>query len=482
MPKRRLVLKDAPAQLVDGLSELIDHLEIPTNYRDDVLAAAEQAAATGPGQDAARVDRTDLPLVTIDPAGSLDLDQALFIERAGDGYRVWYAIADVASWVTPGGALDADTRRRGQTYYAPNQRFGLHPPRLSEDAASLLADGRARPAWLWQIDLDASGQVATSRVEKALVKSVAKLDYAGVQRDLDAGTASESLQLLRTVGKLREQVEVARGGVSLNLPEQEIVANGSRWSLEFRRLLAVENWNAQISLLTGICAAELMLQAGVGILRTLPPAQPRDVAKLHRIAKLLHISWPQEMGYPDFVRSLDTSNPEHLAMMNACTLLFRGAGYTVIDPSDDDQVRVHAALATPYAHVTAPLRRLVDRFAEQICVDISAGREPAEWAIAALPELPEQMRESDRRAKAFERGCVDLVEALVLDGHEGQDFTGTIIDLDERNPNRGFASIPLVAVEAAVHGNGLDLGERQPLRLKSVDVRTGRVVFVLDEH
>ncbi|MFP3702269.1 RNB domain-containing ribonuclease, partial [Burkholderia sp. SIMBA_013] len=62
-------------------------------------------------------DMRDVPFVTIDPATSTDLDQALFIDRAGDGYKVLYAISDVPSFVVPGGALDAETRHRGQTFY-----------------------------------------------------------------------------------------------------------------------------------------------------------------------------------------------------------------------------------------------------------------------------------------------------------------------------------------------------------------------------
>jgi exoribonuclease R len=94
--------------------------------------------------------------VTIDPPGSRDLDQAVAIETLPDGWRVFYAIADVAAWVDPGGAIDRTARERTQTYYSPDVRTPLHPPVLGEGAASLLPDG-ARPAALWTIDVDATG-------------------------------------------------------------------------------------------------------------------------------------------------------------------------------------------------------------------------------------------------------------------------------------------------------------------------------------
>jgi exoribonuclease R len=223
-------------------------------------------------------------LITIDPEGSRDLDQALHIARDGAGYVISYAIADVAAFVVPGTALDAETHRRVTTLYFPDEKTPLHPKVLSEDAASLLP-GRVRPAALWTIDLDADGRTVAVDVHRALVRSRAKLDYAGVQRELDAGTAEEPLALLKEIGEARERLEVERGGISLNVPEQEITdrSDGHEgaddhegpYELVYRAPLPAEGWNAQISLLTGMAAAELMLAHGTGILRTLPTAAHR---------------------------------------------------------------------------------------------------------------------------------------------------------------------------------------------------------------
>ena len=157
---------------------------------------------------------------------------------------------------------------------------------ISEDAGSLLPD-QVRPALVWTIKVDATGEGTDVNVERARVRSRAKLDYAALQEQVDAGTADEMFTLLREVGELRLAREAARGGVSLPLPEQEIIDEGGRWRLEFRTMLPVETWNAQISLLTGFAAASLMVYARVGLLRTLPPADPRDVQRLHRTARAL---------------------------------------------------------------------------------------------------------------------------------------------------------------------------------------------------
>jgi exoribonuclease R len=472
---RHIAAPVVPELIQAGLKRLRSELEVPDVFPPEVLAAAEVAAKAPSAAD--RADRTDLELVTIDPEGSMDLDQAVHIAKNGDGYTVHYAIADVAAWVAPGGVIDAETHRRGQTLYAPDQRAALHPPALSEAVASLLADGKPRPALLWTVELDADGVQTSATVGRSLVTSRARLTYTEVQHDLDTGEASDSLHLLEIVGRLRQAIEAQRGGVSLETPEQEITADGDDWRLEFRAALPVEGWNAQISLLVGAAAAKIMLEGRIGILRTLPPAEQWGIDKLRHTAKGLQISWPGDLSYPDFVRTLDPQQPAHLAMLNACTVLFRGAGYTAFDGSLPDTNLVHGALAMHYAHATAPLRRLVDRYVGEICLALSNGTDVPQWVRAELPELPSLMAQSDARAKKYERGIIDLLEALVLSTRVGSEFSGTVIEID-RDGTDGVVVIKELAVEARVRGQ-VRLGEETTVRLESTDLLAGVVHFAV---
>ncbi|WP_229116551.1 RNB domain-containing ribonuclease [Parenemella sanctibonifatiensis] len=480
MPARHLRSADgAPAPIAEGIARLREELEVPDDFPSDVTAAAIAAAKAAPMPER---DLREVPFVAIDPPGAQDVDQLLHLERDAEGFLVWYAIADLGSFVEPGGVIDAEAHRRGQTFYAPSGRTPLHPPELSEGAASLL-EGQDRPALVWQHRLDAEGALTETTVERALVRNRRQLTYEQVQADLDAGNADPALQLLAEVGQLRQAQERARGGVSLNLPDQEVEATDGRWQLSFRSTLPVEGWNAQISLLTGIAAAKLMIEAKVGILRTLPPAEPDAERTLRETAELLGIDWPADMPYQDFVPTLDTSIHSHSAMMNACTLLFRGAGYQAFDGEVPEQP-LHAAMATPYAHCTAPLRRLVDRYTLETCLALVNGQRPADWVLAAYPELPDTMRDSDRRAKAYERGIVDLVEALVLQHRVGDTFTAVVVDVDEAKPDatrfRGRIVVEADAVEATVTADReLPLGEQVQVRLTAVDLVAGTVDFEL---
>ncbi|MEU1418695.1 RNB domain-containing ribonuclease [Kitasatospora sp. NPDC005751] len=481
MPRRKLRVKAADSARINAeLAELRARLEIRTGWPEAVLAEAERAAES---PRLPEYDATDLPLFTVDPPGSRDLDQAMHLaHRPGGGYRVHYAIADVAAFVRPGGAIDAEARRRVQTLYFPDHRVPLHPARLSEDAASLLP-GETRPALLWQLDLDTDGAVVLADLRRALVRSHRRLDYDDVQRAVDAGGADEQLALLAAVGRLREEQERARGGISLPVPEQEIEETLHGYVLGYRALGPADGWNAQISLLTGTAAADLMLDAGVGLLRTLPAAPAAAYERLRRTARALDITWPDDLPYPDLVRSLDPRAPLHAAFLNECTGLLRGAGYRAFDearglPAPADPV--HAALAAPYAHCTAPLRRLGDRFAQEVCAAVAAGEEVPDWVREALPGVPALMAAGDRRSAEVERACVDLVEAELLAGREGEDFPAVVIDVDEQRPARGTVQLREPAVRArceAAGGAVLPLGGRIAARLTQADPATRTVRF-----
>jgi exoribonuclease R len=465
----------AAQSLREGIATIQAELGVSPEFSAEVEDAASKAAASPRLPD---LDRTDIPFVTIDPASSMDLDQALHLERNGTGYVVHYAIADVAAFVTPGDPVDAASHERGETLYGADSKIPLHPTSLSEGAASLLPD-QVRPALLWTIHVNAQGEGTDVHVERARVRSRSKLDYVGVQRAIDDGTADEVLQLLREVGELRLQREAARGGISLPLPEQEVEVTGSRWSLEFRSMIPAETWNAQISMLTGFAAASLMVYARVGLLRTLPPPQAHDLQRLHRVARALHLDWPAEQLYPDFIRSLDSRKPAEAAMITASARLLRGSGYVAFDgemPADP----IHAALASEYAHVTAPLRRLGDRYAGEICLALCAGTDIPTWVSTRLAEIPDIMKDAGRRASQYEAMVLDLVEAGILHERVGETFEGVVTDVDEKEPTRGKVIVQDPAVEARVtSSHPLPLGTEAQVRLTQADMGSRSVVFEL---
>lgn len=459
-------------QLAQALAALKTEFKLPGNFSPEGLAELDASIA---GHQLPAEDLTDIPFLTIDPPSSLDLDQAMHLEKTATGYLVRYAIADVPSFVPAGGALDAETRLRGQTYYTPDGRVPLHPAAMSENAASLFA-GEDRAAFVWTIALDDDGGEVSTVVRQATIRSIAKLGYEQAQQLLDTAGAQDdartkdtagaqdtsgasnatglptigqaqledpvtrltrpagvvldsvlaTLTVLKDIGLKRIGLERDRGGASLSVPQQEVEFIDGKYSLVFRPALPIEDWNAQISLLTGMAAASLMLKGKVGILRTMPEPDQASVAHYRRQSVALGRPWPADMPYGEFLRTLDTSDPKQLALMHAARSLFRGAGYTPFD-GEIPAKTIQAAVAHEYAHTTAPLRRLVDRFVLVICAALSAGDEVPQWARDALPALPGIMVASDQLANKVDRAAVDTVEAAVLSSMVGREFDAVVL-------------------------------------------------------
>jgi exoribonuclease R len=458
----RLTREAAQPELVAALGAIRAELDLPTAFPPAVDAEAVRAVDAYALPD---LDLTEIPFVTIDPAGSTDLDQALAIERDGAGWRVWYAIADLPGFVTPGGAIDAEARVRGQTLYAADGRIPLHPVAISEGAASLLPDVD-RGAFVWEFELDAAGRETSVRVRRARVRSRRQWTYEDAQAAADL---EPMLGLLREVGEALVARESARGGASLSTPEILVVRDHHEYRLERRVVLPVATWNAQLSLLTGMAAARMMLDAGVGILRTMPPAEPEAIAHFRLQTVALGTSWGVEERYGDYLRRLDTDDPRQIAIRHAAASLFRGASYAAFDGAPPAET-MQSAIGAPYAHVTAPLRRLVDRFGLEVCVAASGGSAVPDWVREALPELPTAMGRSSNTAGRLSRRTLDTVEAAVLAPHIGEEFEALAI-------TDATVQLSEPAVEAACAGS-LEPGAPVRVRLVDADIATGTVRFL----
>jgi exoribonuclease R len=167
-------------------------------------------------------------------------------------------------------------------------------------------------------------------------------------------------------------------------------------------------------------------------------------------------------------------------MITASARLLRGSGYVAFDgetPADP----VHAALASEYAHVTAPLRRLGDRYAGEICVALCAGTEVPDWVLTRLHELPQLMKDGGRRAAQYEAAVLDLVEAGILHERVGERFEGVVVDVDDRDETRGTLTVQDPAVEARVTStHAVPLGSEVEVTLTQADLASRSVVFTLD--
>jgi exoribonuclease R len=516
----------------NGFQRIRDELKVPREFPPSVLAEAEVAAVRNPinpmadakaaGQYA---DLLAIPFVTIDPPGSRDLDQAYFAARTESGYTVRYAIADVGFFVKRGGAIEDEAWRRGQTLYSPDLKTPLYPSAISEGGASMLADA-VRPAIVFSFTLDEGGYAVSAVIARALVRSRAQLAYPDVgehlarERERKGSGAmagrdwSDSLDLLEEIGRKRQKIEAERGGVSLRIPEQQV----QRWStavtgyrLAFETSSEVEDWNAQISLMTGIAAARVMIENGVGLLRALDPPRPDRVRALRLTAAALGVDWPASMEYDDFVRGLDPRNVTHAVLLHQAARVTGGARYVAFE-GPPPRHSMHSAIASPYAHATAPLRRLADRYVLDLLITLSEGARPSPDFLVILSRLPQVMADSDNLAHHLESAIVDYAEAWLMQDRIGQVFTGVVIALrmdgvvtqisdppiitllplevfprnaqpggqaKGRGGDRPQAQLSEDGAEMEVGGRRITLGQTLSLRLESADPKARTLGFSL---
>ena len=445
-------LRDPDRLLAEGLSAIRAQFRIPASFPPEVLAAAELAAARVPSEHA---DRTGMAFVTLDPASSTDLDQAFAIETAGADLLLHYAIADVAWFVSDGDPLDREAWARGTTTYLPDGKAPLYPPVISQGAASLLPDG-PRPAVVFTTRVAPDGAVKLQGAERAVIRSRAKLAYSNVrEEELPAGFE----ELARRIAAAEDR----RGAARVDPPQQEVESEHGHYELRFRPRMLAEDRNAALSLATNLAVADALLAAGTGLFRVMARPDARAEIRLRHTAGAFGLTWPEAVPLDQFERQLSASDPRDAAFMLAVRRAGQGASYA---PYRAGTVPWHAAVAATYAHATAPLRRLADRYVVRAALAVTNGQAIPPEVANAFELLPPVMAKADARDGQIERAVVDLAEAVVLGGREGQAFGAVVTDVGENGARIQLCDVPVVARVAA---HGVLPGSAITVRLDTAD-------------
>ena len=454
-------LLDPTNALARGLAAIRTQYKVPHSFPDAVLAAAEDAAKRAPAD---HIDRTDMPFVTLDPASSTDLDQAFAIERSGNDLLLRYAIADVAWFVDDGGAIDVEAWARGTTLYLPDGKAPLYPPVLSQGAASLLPDG-PRPAVIFAVRVAPDGGVALDGAERAIIRSRAKLAYDRVQDgDLPSGFAELAGRVMAA--------EDRRGASRVDPPEQEVSATGDGdFQLLFRPRLQSEDRNAALSLATNLAVADALQAHHTGLFRVMAAPDERAVRRLRFTARAFGMQWPAQETIDQYQRTLDGTDPRQAALMLAIRRAGMGASYA---PYRDGVVPWHAAMAATYAHATAPLRRLADRYVVRAALAIANGQPVPDVVTQAFAKLPPVMARADALGGQIDRAVIDLAEAVMLHDSVGQSFPAVVTDIDDRGAHIQLRDEPVVA---RVDAHGVEPGNAIGVRLTAADPDHRTITF-----
>ncbi|HET6172034.1 MAG TPA: RNB domain-containing ribonuclease [Gaiellales bacterium] len=408
------------------------------------LREARRAAAKSE-QEGHREDLTSLEAVTIDPPAARDFDDAISLEPDGDGLRAWVHIADVASYVQPGGALDDAAGGRTCSVYVPGTVEPMLPLELSADACSL-RPGEVRRVVTLEVRIGADGKPGTPRVHRALIRSRARLTYDDAQDILSGKVSHPQGDLLARADALARDLRArrqARGAFTLASRELSFEIDdgrvvNARWDEEPRAHALIE----ELMLLANEAVGGLLARARRPAIYRVHdhPTHEALLALVDRLTALglPVVPLPERLDGPAASRAVsrqaDLLEPifrERPATREAFgTLLLRTLQVARYDTVNTG----HAALASAaYVHFTSPIRRYPDIVVHRAACALASLGEQAPKA-RGLPEVALRCSLREREATDAERRAEAICLAFLLrdrlrrDGWH-QAFDGVVIGL-----------------------------------------------------
>ena len=513
LPRARVVerLGDPSAPKAVSLIAIHQH-GIPDAFPDAVMA---QADAAKPATSKGRVDLTDLPLITIDPADARDHDDACCALLDEDpknpgGFLLWVAIADVAHYVTAGSALDAEARKRGNSTYFPDRVVPMLPDRLSGDLCSL-HEGVTRPCIAVEMKLSSTGEKLSHRFVRGLMRSPASLSYEEAQAAVDGDPSERAAPLVDTVLSplfgayaALKQAREARQPLELDLPERKIILSdsGKVASVNFSQRLDAHRLIEECMVLANVAAAETLIAKQQPLLfRVHEEPSPEKLDSLRETAKSVGLVLAK--GQVLQTRHLNqllkaAAGKDEAELINLSTLRSMTQAYY------SSQNMSHFGLALQnYAHFTSPIRRYADLLLHRALVSAHGwatdGLSPQD--IEMLDETAKHISETERRSMLAERDTTDRYLASFMSERVGNEFSGRIsgvarfgifVKLDETAAD-GLVPIRSLGREYFEHdadsqtlrgtdsGTVISLGQRVVVRLAETTPTTGGILLDLLE-
>jgi ribonuclease R len=425
---------------------------IPDIFGEDAIAEAHQVAKQPLLPEHSGYDREDLrhlPIVAIDPADARDHDDAVWATpREDGGYDAIVAIADVSFYVRPGGALDREARKRGNSCYFPDRVVPMLPEELSADICSLRAE-QDRAALACHLTIDKAGKVTGWRFTRAVIRVVANIAYEAAQAAIDDDCAPDHLRHLWAAWALLAKARAARDPLNLDLPERRVQldAAGKITSIAVRERLDAHRLIEDFMIAANVAAAKALegKQSPVMYRVHEVPGREKLVALKDYLETFgLKFALGQVITPATFNRLIvQVGDAEHRAQVMEQILRTQTQAYYA--PANAG----HFGLALgSYAHFTSPIRRYADLIVHRALVrsfKLGEGGLTDDEA-AKMSVIGEAISVAERRAMEAERETIDRYVAAYLSQHVGE-------ILDTRIT--GVANFGFFATVEGIGGDGL---------------------------
>ena len=406
---------------------------IPHIFPDEAIAEANRAVDL-PLSPESREDLRHLPIVAIDPADARDHDDAIWAEPNGEGgYRAVVAIADVSYYVRPGGALDKEARKRGNSVYLPDRVVPMLPEVLSADVCSLVG-GEDRAAMACHLTISPQGKVTKWRFTRALVRIAHNHAYEEAQAAVDTGNPPEHLKHLWDAWALLNKARAERDPLELELPERQVKLNdeGRITEIILRERLDAHRVVEDFMIAANVAAAKALEAKTAPVVYRIHESPSRE--KLLNLREYLktqgrNLAMGQVITPGLFNRMLkDIAEPAERELVMEAVL--RTQMQAFYGPENAG----HFGLALgSYAHFTSPIRRYADLLVHRALVDGYKLEQPAPKHLPetsgladrdrqSLGQITDAISQTERRAMEAERDTIDRYVAAFLSERVGETF------------------------------------------------------------
>ncbi|HUD29786.1 MAG TPA: ribonuclease R [Novosphingobium sp.] len=486
---------------------------IPNHFSQETLDEA-QLAAKLPLSHESREDLRHLPIVAIDPSDARDHDDAIWAQPDGQGgFDALIAIADVSFYVRPGGEIDREARKRGNSVYFPDRVVPMLPEVLSADVCSLRS-GEDRAAMACHIRIDAEGRVTDWRFTRALVRIHEVIAYEEAQARIDEDRAEDHLKHLWAAWHALAAARKARDPLELELPERRVRLDeqGRIAEIAIRERLDAHRVVEDFMIAANVAAAKALEAKVAPVVYRVheTPSREKLIALKEYLATFgKKLAMGQVITPGLFNRMLkDIADEAEKALIMEAVLRSQTQAY--YGPSNAG----HFGLALgSYAHFTSPIRRYADLLVHRALVDAYGLEQPrpkgdipptsglSERDKGDLGRVSEAISAAERRAMEAERETIDRYVAAWLSARVGEVFECRITGVQKfgffatilRLGGDGLVPISTLGDERFGYdekarllvgeqsGTTYAVGQVLPLRLAEANPLTGALKFELEE-
>ncbi len=427
---------------------------LPYEFPEAVIKEAESFKEPSDQDRKGRIDLRDLPLVTIDGEDARDFDDAVYAEkRAGGGYRVVVAIADVSHYVRVGKPLDDEAQERGTSVYFPHFVLPMLPEALSNGLCSLNPNVD-RLCMVCDLKLSRAGRVTGYEFYPSVMHSKARLTYTQVAQyfDGDSKAVTEDRDVRKSLNTLFQLYQVLKGlRAERHAMEFETVETymtfdelGGIKEILPRSRNEAHKLIEECMLLANVAAADYALKNEIPMLyRVHEPPEFSRIQKVRDFVKLLGMNFPEQPTQADYQAVIEATK-DRIDAPSIHAVLLRSMMQAYYGPDNAG----HFGLAyEAYTHFTSPIRRYPDLLLHR-AIKAHLQKKPFPLSGQSLSDAGEHFSATERRADEASRSVTAWLKCHYMQQHLGEEFTGTISAVAEFGL---FVTLKDLYVDGMVH-------------------------------